>query len=91
MCEVAIDCFKMGIRVNSVAPSYVETGMMESIFRDSPGLREVLERQLPLGRMAVPEEVAGPVLFLLSEDASYVNGVTLPVDSGLSLFLRQTV
>jgi 3-oxoacyl-[acyl-carrier protein] reductase len=69
-----------GIRVNLVAPGFVRAPMSADL-RSSVGT-ERLVRQVPLGRLAEPEEVADVVEFLLSERASYVNGVVLPVDGG---------
>lgn len=68
-----------GIRVNSVAPgpfpnTQVDPGM--------PDFYEKLAAKVPLARVGRPQEVGGPVVFLLSDAASYVNGVNLPVDGG---------
>ncbi|WP_342712085.1 glucose 1-dehydrogenase [Bradyrhizobium sp. B124] len=75
--ELAAD----GIRVNAIAPGVIETAMTEATRNDPARLAGFLGRT-PLGRVGRPEELAGPVVFLASELASYVNGVTLPVDGG---------
>ncbi|WP_249131643.1 MULTISPECIES: SDR family NAD(P)-dependent oxidoreductase [unclassified Bradyrhizobium] len=75
--ELAAD----GIRVNAIAPGVIETAMTEATRNDPARLAGFLGRT-PLGRVGQPEELAGPVVFLASELASYVNGVTLPVDGG---------
>lgn len=70
------------IRVNSVAPSNVMTDMTKSAGAD---LIELFRQQTPLKRIAAPEELARAILFLASDDASYVTGHTLVVDGGYSL------
>lgn len=73
-----------GVRVNAVAPGFVRTPMTDrGIERGTLDLDE-LERRTPLGRRAEPEEMVGPVLFLLSSAASYVNGECLIADGGWS-------
>lgn len=76
----AMDYISSGIRINCVCPGPTETtGLVKS------GSRDVYERTVPLRRVNKPDEVASAVLFLLSDLASAVNGVALPVDSGWSL------
>lgn len=77
-----------GVRVNAIAPGSVETPGLAGFFRASP--EEVEERkkaffaQIPLGRASEPEEIANVALFLASDMSSYVTGVTIPVDGGLT-------
>ena len=68
-----------GIRVNAVAPGYIETAMGDS--SDSKTV-EWLAWHCPMRRFGQPHEIGGPVVFLASRAASFVNGVTLPVDGG---------
>jgi NAD(P)-dependent dehydrogenase (short-subunit alcohol dehydrogenase family) len=75
--ELAAD----GIRVNALAPGVIETPMTRST-RDDPDRLAGFLRRTPLGRVGQPEELVGPVVFLASAMASYVNGVILPVDGG---------
>ena len=75
--ELAAD----GIRVNAIAPGVIATAMTEATRNDPERLAGFMSRT-PLGRVGQPEELAGPVAFLVSDMASYVNGVTLPVDGG---------
>jgi NAD(P)-dependent dehydrogenase (short-subunit alcohol dehydrogenase family) len=76
--------FAPAIRVNAVLPGAVVTGLWADM---GPEERERAARSCPLQRNAGPEEVAGPILFLASELASYVTGTTLVVDGGLSTFI----
>lgn len=87
----AVDCArkKYGIRVNSVHPGFTETKMvydfLEALGEDgSRFARDVLKR-IPMGRMAKPAEVAAPVLFLASDEASYITGTELLVDGGFTV------
>ncbi|WP_315831934.1 SDR family NAD(P)-dependent oxidoreductase [Bradyrhizobium prioriisuperbiae] len=78
---LARDLAPDGIRVNAVAPGIVATEMSEST-RDDPTRLSGLMARTPLKRVGQPDEIAGPVIFLASAMASYVNGVILPVDGG---------
>lgn len=72
-----------GFRVNAVCPGAVATPMLEPAF-EFPGFREQLEQRTPLGRVAHPAEVARPIRFLLSNEASFITGAHLTVDGGLT-------
>lgn len=85
--SVALHCAEKGypIRCNSVHPSYVDTPMVRKMLataRDPAKAEAVAKRVSPLGRMARPEEVAAVVVFLASEEASFVNATELAVDGG---------
>jgi NAD(P)-dependent dehydrogenase (short-subunit alcohol dehydrogenase family) len=73
-----------GIRSNIVVPGVVETPMLRRLFGEGDAVAPVRRRMLPLGRAGTPEEVAGAVAFLASDDAGYVNGHVLVVDGGLT-------
>lgn len=79
----AIDYASQGIRVNAVAPGPVETAMTAGL-RDLPEAHESLARRIPLQRWGHPRELAEAIWFLASPAASFITGVTLPVDGGLS-------
>lgn len=79
---LALDAHASGVRVNAVAPSFTRTEMTEGM--DDQELIDGFMTRIPLGRAAEPADIAGPVAFLLSDDARFVNGVILPVDGGLS-------
>lgn len=79
---LAVDLSRDGIRVNALAPGVIETPMTEAT-RNDPAILARFMQRTPLHRPGQPEEVAAAALFLASPQASYVNGVTLPVDGGL--------
>lgn len=70
-----------GIRVNAVCPGYIETPML-AVALEVPGLRDAMAGKAMLGRLGRPEDVAGPVRFLLSDDAAFVTGSYVVVDGG---------
>jgi NAD(P)-dependent dehydrogenase (short-subunit alcohol dehydrogenase family) len=70
-----------GIRVNAVAPALIETRFSEALWK-SPDILAGYLRATPMGRTGQPEEVAGAVVYLCSQSASYVTGHTLVVDGG---------
>ncbi|MFF2588085.1 SDR family NAD(P)-dependent oxidoreductase [Peribacillus butanolivorans] len=70
---------KDGIRINAVCPGYIDTPLLASV---DPQTKEYLVSLHPQGRLGKPEEIAKAVLFLASDDASFVNGTTLLVDGG---------
>lgn len=80
---LALDHGKDGVRVNAVCPSLTFTPMTADMKKDRKLMAKFRER-IPLGRGADPSEIAAVVAFLASEDASFVSGVALPVDGGLS-------
>jgi 3-oxoacyl-[acyl-carrier protein] reductase len=71
-----------GVLVNVVAPGLTDTAMSTAL---TDNTRERIIGQIPLGRMATPEEVAAVVRFLASEDASYITGAVVPVDGGMGM------
>lgn len=79
----AIDYALQGIRVNAVAPGPVETAMTTTL-RDLPEVHEAMARRIPMQRWGEPREVAEAIWFLASPAASFITGVTLPVDGGIS-------
>jgi NAD(P)-dependent dehydrogenase (short-subunit alcohol dehydrogenase family) len=78
---MAVELAPRGVRVNSVAPTYVETPLTEPFFRDPAFKAKVLSR-IPLGRLGRVEEVAAAVVFLTSPAASLITGTSLLVDGG---------
>ena len=68
------------VRVNAVAPGVVKTRLSEMLWRDEPAAA----RMHPLGRLGTPEDIASAIVFLASDAAAWITGVTLPVDGGLT-------
>jgi 3-oxoacyl-[acyl-carrier protein] reductase len=79
--SLAAELGPRGIRVNCVAPGWVATDMTAAALED-PARRREIERAIPLGRVASPEDIAGPVLFLVSDLARHVQGEILNVNGG---------
>ena len=78
---LARDLAPYGVRVNAVAPGLMLTDMVRPQL-EVPGGTDWFMRRAPMARGGEPQEVVGPIVFLASEMASYVNGVVLPVDGG---------
>jgi NAD(P)-dependent dehydrogenase (short-subunit alcohol dehydrogenase family) len=74
---------KSGIRINAIAPGGVKTEMANRLTEDNPQFLETLTSMHPIGRLANPEEIANAVVWLLSDNASFVLGHTLLVDGGI--------
>ena len=70
-----------GVRVNALAPGLIATAMSEPT-RADPKRLEAFLAHVPMKRVGEPEELAGPVVFLCSDAASYITGAILPVDGG---------
>lgn len=79
----ALEGWPQGIRVNAVSPGPIATPMAEIGFGGLDNLHATLQT-MPVGRPGTPEEVAGPVLFLLSQASSYINGHSLLVDGAMT-------
>lgn len=77
--DLAIDLADKGVRVNAVAPGTIDTPAVAGM--DKEGIDKVVSMH-PLGRMGKPEEVANAILFLASDEASFITGAVLPVDGG---------
>jgi len=74
---------KDGIRCNSIHPSTVDTPLVRQMFADPIKKQQRLD-EVPLGRLATSADIANAVLFLASEESSFINGISLPVDGGVT-------
>jgi NAD(P)-dependent dehydrogenase (short-subunit alcohol dehydrogenase family) len=82
MRSAALDYGPRGVRINVVAPAFVETPMADRIFDGDEAERTYWKSAVPLGRFAQPREVARAVLHLMSDEASYTNGHVYRIDGG---------
>jgi len=78
---LAREVARFGVRVNAVAPGFIDTDMTASMDENA---RKKLYSQIPLGKPGTPKQVARAVLYLASEDAAYITGQVLTMDGGLS-------
>ncbi len=82
--SLAAELASSGIYVNCVAPGWVDTDMSKPALND-PKTGEIIRRTIPLGRVAKPEEIAAPVLFLCTEQAGFITGEVFNVNGGAVL------
>ena len=80
--SAALDYARRGIRVNAVCPGVIRTPIVEAYLKERPYAEAQLARQQPMGRMGHPDEVAGAVVWLCSDAASFITGQTLAIDGG---------
>ena len=78
---LAIELSPLGIRVNAIAPGLIATPLNEKA-RQNPEYMANFSKRMPLGRPGTPDDIAQPAVFLASDMARYITGVTLPVDGG---------
>ncbi len=86
MKTLALEGARFGIRANAICPAWTDTPMVDAFIK-TMGLtpeagRERLLKDIPLGRLATPSDVANACLYLASDEASFITGMTLPVDGG---------
>ena len=86
--DLCVELGPLGITINNIAPGAINTPINASLLADKPKLNALLAN-IPAGRLGTPEEVAGLVAYLSSEEAAYVNGATFLIDGGLSRNYRE--
>jgi len=79
--SLAAELGPFGINVNSVAPGWVDTDMCADVF-SMPGFRKSIEDSIPIGRVATPEDIAWPIVFLCTDWSRHINGEILNVNGG---------
>lgn len=77
---LAAEGAKYSVTVNAIAPGYTATPMVQAM---NQNVLETIKAEVPLGRLATPDEIAGIVAFLASDDASYITGETVSINGGL--------
>jgi NAD(P)-dependent dehydrogenase (short-subunit alcohol dehydrogenase family) len=82
--SLAAEWAPRGVRVNGIAPGFIDTDLTHDM-RDNPGLTRSVLGNIPLGRFGVPEEIAGTVVFLNSAAADYITGQSFVVDGGFAV------
>lgn len=80
----ALELSRVGIRVNAVCPGVIRTPMIDRLTARDAAAEAGFVALEPVGRMGLPEEIAAAVLYLCSDDASFVTGVAMPVDGGFA-------
>ena len=83
---MAIEWARLGIRVNCVAPGYVQTDLVDDLAHEGKLTLRDLERRTPLRRLGTAREIARAVVYLASEDAAFVTGEVLVIDGGWTAF-----
>lgn len=81
--NMALELARYGIRVNAIAPGYIETEMTDAFFRSPAGLKVISE--IPARRLGAPEDLEGPLMLLCSDASRYMTGATVLVDGGFLL------
>ena len=79
---LAREVVKKGVTVNTISPGYVETDMVRAI---KPEILKSIIDQIPMGRLAQPEEIAGLIAYLASEEAGYITGANISINGGLHM------
>lgn len=83
---LAVEWASKGVRVNTIAPGYVQTALMQSLIDSGRMDGDALKRRIPAGRFADPDEIARVAVFLASDDAAFITGQTLGVDGGWTAY-----
>ncbi|HVV38698.1 MAG TPA: glucose 1-dehydrogenase [Acidimicrobiales bacterium] len=86
----ALEYARAGIRINAVCPGTVRTPMLEGFTGGDEATLQAMGKMMPLGRLATPDEIAAAVVWLCSDEASYVTGMAMPVDGGAAAASART-
>jgi NAD(P)-dependent dehydrogenase (short-subunit alcohol dehydrogenase family) len=82
--QIALDYAKANIRVNSVCPGVIKTPMIDRFTGGDPEALKAFTATEPVGRLGLPEEIADAVVYLCTDQASFITGINMPVDGGYS-------
>ena len=89
--QMATELGPLGIRVNAICPGHIVTERIQKMWDSNPTGLAFFEDQYPLRRVGRPDEIAAAVAFLSSEESSFITGVALPVDGGLTIQLQENL
>jgi NAD(P)-dependent dehydrogenase (short-subunit alcohol dehydrogenase family) len=78
----AIEYARSGVRVNAVCPGFIDTPMSQAAIHFNPAILEYAKQLIPMGRIGTSDEVASAILFLASDESSYITGAVIPVEGG---------
>jgi len=84
--SVALEYAKKNIRVNTICPGFIETEMIEKICAKSPSLKRRFTAAHPIGRMGTPGEIGDALVYLLSDESSFMTGNSFIIDGGLTVY-----
>ncbi len=89
--QMACDFGQLGITVNAIAPGHIVTEKSEQMWKERGNAagKRLFDLQYPVRRTGVPDDIANAIAFLCSDEASFITGVVLPVDGGLSIQLQE--
>jgi NAD(P)-dependent dehydrogenase (short-subunit alcohol dehydrogenase family) len=87
--QMATDFGPMGIRVNAICPGHIATERIQAAAKDNPSGARFLENQYPLRKVGRPVDVANAIVFLCSDEASFITGHALVVDGGLTVQIQE--
>jgi 2-hydroxycyclohexanecarboxyl-CoA dehydrogenase len=82
---VAREVARYGVTVNAICPGPTDTALLDSVTEGNEKLIDSLKRSIPMRRIGVPEDIAGAVAFMVSDDAGFITGQTLSVSGGLTM------
>lgn len=83
--QIAAENAAIGIRCNAVLPGWIDTPFNDAVFTSAQERADEVARSVPLGREGTPDEVAGLIAYLCSEEAAYITGTEILIDGGLLL------
>lgn len=81
----ALDYAKVGIRLNCICPGWIDTPINDLYFRENPAAKERIARLHPVNRIGLPDDIANAAVFLATEESSFIVGLPLIVDGGMSV------